>query len=267
MKVMINPKSGFVLVEAVGSGEQLWVCSAADLSEHGAAQGPGRSWLPAGAAARAGRAGPGRARRAGPGRARRGPLARCPAGAPARRLHLPAAPTGASAAAAARANPPSPAWGRFNSAREERGHPAAPRARGTTAAAPAFLPQPCGDSRQKDRATCARRGRKMAQLLAPATSIHDEESLEGRMVVTFLMSGLESLCKELSKSKAEIACIGVYARNVFVIGTERGRAFVNSREDFKTDFIEYLWNSDASSPGDAHRSVSGLLLCWLVVKS
>ncbi|CAN8197217.1 unnamed protein product [Coccothraustes coccothraustes] len=79
----------------------------------------------------------------------------------------------------------------------------------------------------------------MAQILGSATSIHDEESLESRMVVTFLMSGLESMCKELSKSKAEIACIGVYAKNVFVVGTERGKAFVNSREDFKTDFIEY----------------------------
>ncbi|XP_041280916.1 general transcription factor II-I [Onychostruthus taczanowskii] len=84
----------------------------------------------------------------------------------------------------------------------------------------------------------------MAQTLAPATSIHDEESLESRMVVTFLMSGLESMCKELSKSKAEIACIGVYARNVFVVGTERGKAFVNAREDFKTDFIEYCVTED-----------------------
>nr|XP_021397428.1 general transcription factor II-I isoform X14 [Lonchura striata domestica] len=88
----------------------------------------------------------------------------------------------------------------------------------------------------------------MAQLLAPATSIHDEEALESRMLVTFLMSGLESMCKELSKSKAEIACIGVYARNVFVIGTERGKAFVNSREDFKTDFIEYCVTEEDRPP-------------------
>ncbi|XP_064250409.1 general transcription factor II-I isoform X2 [Passer domesticus] len=88
----------------------------------------------------------------------------------------------------------------------------------------------------------------MAQTLAPATSIYDEESLESRMVVTFLMSGLESMCKELSKSKAEIACIGVYARNVFVVGTERGKAFVNSREDFKTDFIEYCVTEEDRPP-------------------
>lgn len=33
----------------------------------------------------------------------------------------------------------------------------------------------------------------MAQTTAPATSIHVEEALESRMVVTFLMSGLESM--------------------------------------------------------------------------
>uniref|UniRef100_A0A8D2P4A9 General transcription factor IIi n=1 Tax=Zosterops lateralis melanops TaxID=1220523 RepID=A0A8D2P4A9_ZOSLA len=79
----------------------------------------------------------------------------------------------------------------------------------------------------------------MAQAIAPAASIHDEESLESRVVVNFLMSGLESVCKELAKSKAEIACIGIYARNIFVVGTERGKAFVNSREDIKLDFTEY----------------------------
>ncbi|XP_059722312.1 general transcription factor II-I isoform X6 [Haemorhous mexicanus] len=88
----------------------------------------------------------------------------------------------------------------------------------------------------------------MAQTLGPATSIHDEESLESRMVVTFLMSGLDSMCKELSKSKAEIACIGVFAKTVFVLGTERGKAFVNSREDFKTDFIEYCVTEEDRPP-------------------
>ncbi|XP_048180249.1 general transcription factor II-I isoform X17 [Corvus hawaiiensis] len=90
-----------------------------------------------------------------------------------------------------------------------------------------------------DPLTILQQKRKMAQTTAPATSIHDEESLESRMVVTFLISGLESVCKELAKSKAEIACIGVYERTVFVVGTERGKAFVNSREDIKKDFNEY----------------------------
>ncbi|KAM7088311.1 general transcription factor II-I isoform 3-T6 [Ciconia maguari] len=79
----------------------------------------------------------------------------------------------------------------------------------------------------------------MSQTTAPATSIHDEDSSESRMVVTFLMSALESMCKELAKSKAEVACIAVYETDVFVVGTERGRAFVNSRKDFQKDFVKY----------------------------
>ncbi|KAM6315617.1 general transcription factor II-I isoform 1-T2 [Podargus strigoides] len=79
----------------------------------------------------------------------------------------------------------------------------------------------------------------MAQTTTPATSIQDEDSSESRMVVTFLMSALESMCKELAKSKAEVACIAVYETDVFVVGTERGRAFVNSRKDFQKDFVKY----------------------------
>uniref|UniRef100_A0A8C0FNF2 General transcription factor IIi n=1 Tax=Bubo bubo TaxID=30461 RepID=A0A8C0FNF2_BUBBB len=79
----------------------------------------------------------------------------------------------------------------------------------------------------------------MAQTTTPATSIRDEDCSERRMVVTFLMSALESMCKELAKSKAEVACIAVYETDVFVVGTERGRAFVNSRKDFQKDFVKY----------------------------
>uniref|UniRef100_A0A669PCL2 General transcription factor IIi n=1 Tax=Phasianus colchicus TaxID=9054 RepID=A0A669PCL2_PHACC len=46
-------------------------------------------------------------------------------------------------------------------------------------------------------------------------------------------------CKELAKSKAEVACIAVYETDVFVVGTERGRAFVDSRKDFQKDFLKY----------------------------
>ncbi|KAM9218258.1 general transcription factor II-I [Leptosomus discolor] len=84
----------------------------------------------------------------------------------------------------------------------------------------------------------------MAQTTAPATSIHDEDSSESRMVVTFLMSALESMCKELAKSKAEVACVAVYETDVFVVGTERGRAFVNSRKDFQKDFVKYCVTED-----------------------
>ena len=43
----------------------------------------------------------------------------------------------------------------------------------------------------------------------------------------------------MAKSKAEVACIAVYETDVFVVGTERGRAFVNTRKDFQKDFVKY----------------------------
>ena len=46
-------------------------------------------------------------------------------------------------------------------------------------------------------------------------------------------------CKELAKSKAEVACIAMYEADVFVIGTEKGRAFVNARTDLQKDFAKY----------------------------
>ncbi|XP_040506515.2 general transcription factor II-I isoform X5 [Gallus gallus] len=79
----------------------------------------------------------------------------------------------------------------------------------------------------------------MAQATVAATSVPDEDPSESRMVVTFLVSALESMCKELAKSKAEVACIAVYETDVFVVGTERGRAFVDSRKDFQKDFVKY----------------------------
>ncbi|XP_005396792.1 PREDICTED: general transcription factor II-I repeat domain-containing protein 2B isoform X2 [Chinchilla lanigera] len=76
----------------------------------------------------------------------------------------------------------------------------------------------------------------MAQVVLPALPGEDAES---RMVVTFLVSALESMCKELAKSKAEVACVAVYEADVFVVGTERGRAFVNARADLQKDFAKY----------------------------
>ncbi|ELW61365.1 General transcription factor II-I repeat domain-containing protein 2B [Tupaia chinensis] len=79
----------------------------------------------------------------------------------------------------------------------------------------------------------------MAQVAMATLPVEDEESSESRMVVTFLMSALESMCKELAKSKAEVACIAVYETDVFVVGTERGCAFVNARTDFQKDFAKF----------------------------
>ncbi|XP_076996398.1 general transcription factor II-I repeat domain-containing protein 2B [Tamandua tetradactyla] len=79
----------------------------------------------------------------------------------------------------------------------------------------------------------------MAQVEMSTLPMEDAESSERRMVVNFLMSALESMCKELAKSKAEVACIAMYEADVFVVGTEKGRAFVNARTDFQKDFAKY----------------------------
>nr|XP_012423874.1 PREDICTED: LOW QUALITY PROTEIN: general transcription factor II-I repeat domain-containing protein 2 [Odobenus rosmarus divergens] len=79
----------------------------------------------------------------------------------------------------------------------------------------------------------------MAQVEVSALPVETEESSESRMVVTFLVSALESMCKELAKSKAEVACIAMYETDVFVVGTEKGRAFVNARTDLQKDFAKY----------------------------
>ncbi|XP_032460522.1 general transcription factor II-I repeat domain-containing protein 2 isoform X2 [Phocoena sinus] len=79
----------------------------------------------------------------------------------------------------------------------------------------------------------------MAQVAVSTLPITNEESSESRMVVTFLVSALESMCKELAKSKAEVACIAMYETDVFVVGTEKGRAFINARTDLQKDFAKY----------------------------
>nr|XP_044999571.1 general transcription factor II-I repeat domain-containing protein 2B isoform X5 [Jaculus jaculus] len=78
----------------------------------------------------------------------------------------------------------------------------------------------------------------MAQVATSSLPTGDE-SADGRMVVTFLVSALESMCKELAKSKAEVACIAVYEAEVFVVGTEKGCTFVNLRKDLQKDFADY----------------------------
>ncbi|XP_069083010.1 general transcription factor II-I isoform X1 [Pleurodeles waltl] len=67
----------------------------------------------------------------------------------------------------------------------------------------------------------------------------DDGPSDNRMVITFLMSALESMCKELAKSKAEVACIAVYETEVLVVGTEKGITFVNTKKDFQNDFVKY----------------------------
>uniref|UniRef100_V9KAI9 General transcription factor II-I n=1 Tax=Callorhinchus milii TaxID=7868 RepID=V9KAI9_CALMI len=76
--------------------------------------------------------------------------------------------------------------------------------------------------------------------MSVAPTVQEEPSnAENLLAVKFLMSALESMCQEIAKSKAEVACIAVYEKDVFVVGTERGRSFIGSRKDFQRDFIKY----------------------------
>ncbi|KAM6296699.1 general transcription factor II-I [Aegotheles albertisi] len=88
----------------------------------------------------------------------------------------------------------------------------------------------------------------MAQTTATEASACNEDATASRLVVTFLMSALESMCKELAKSKVEVACVAVYEADVLVVGTERGRAFINSRQDFQKDFVKYCVGEEEGDP-------------------
>ncbi|XP_067866249.1 general transcription factor II-I-like isoform X2 [Heterodontus francisci] len=79
----------------------------------------------------------------------------------------------------------------------------------------------------------------MAQVGASPVVQEEPSSAENLLAVKFLMSALESMCQEIAKSKAEVACIAVYEKDIFVVGTERGRSFIGSRKDFQTDFVKY----------------------------
>lgn len=58
-------------------------------------------------------------------------------------------------------------------------------------------------------------------------------------IITSLVSALDSMCTALSKLNAEVACIAVHEDNSFIVGTERGKFFLNSRKELQTDFQRF----------------------------
>ncbi|XP_056412406.1 general transcription factor II-I repeat domain-containing protein 1 isoform X2 [Hyla sarda] len=58
-------------------------------------------------------------------------------------------------------------------------------------------------------------------------------------IITSLVSALDSMCTALSKLNAEVACIAVHEDNSFIVGTERGKIFLNSRKELQTDFQRF----------------------------
>ncbi|XP_073430864.1 general transcription factor II-I repeat domain-containing protein 1 isoform X2 [Dendrobates tinctorius] len=58
-------------------------------------------------------------------------------------------------------------------------------------------------------------------------------------VITSLVSALDSMCTALSKLNAEVACVAVHEDKSFVVGTERGKFFINSTKELVTDFQHF----------------------------
>lgn len=46
-------------------------------------------------------------------------------------------------------------------------------------------------------------------------------------------------CSALSKLNAEVACVAVHDESAFVVGTEKGRMFLNARNELQSDFLRF----------------------------
>ncbi|XP_007894636.1 general transcription factor II-I repeat domain-containing protein 1 isoform X3 [Callorhinchus milii] len=69
---------------------------------------------------------------------------------------------------------------------------------------------------------------------------------ERKDIISSLVSALDSMCKALSKLNAEVACIAVHEESTFVLGTEKGRVFLNARRELQKEFVKYCtanWNA------------------------
>ncbi|XP_027468394.1 general transcription factor II-I repeat domain-containing protein 1 isoform X6 [Zalophus californianus] len=58
-------------------------------------------------------------------------------------------------------------------------------------------------------------------------------------IITSLVSALDSMCSALSKLNAEVACVAVHDESAFVVGTEKGRMFLNARNELQSDFLRF----------------------------
>ncbi|XP_077152587.1 general transcription factor II-I isoform X4 [Ranitomeya variabilis] len=78
----------------------------------------------------------------------------------------------------------------------------------------------------------------MANFPSAILSMYNE-TLERKEAVKHFISSLETMCQQLSRVKAEVACIAVYDSEALVVGSRKGKAFFDSRKDLQTDFIQY----------------------------
>ncbi|XP_067864126.1 general transcription factor II-I repeat domain-containing protein 1 isoform X3 [Heptranchias perlo] len=64
-------------------------------------------------------------------------------------------------------------------------------------------------------------------------------------IITSLVSALDSMCTALSKLNTEVACIAVHEESMFVLGTEKGKVFLNARRELQKEFVKYCTNWNA----------------------
>ncbi|XP_072909805.1 general transcription factor II-I repeat domain-containing protein 2A-like isoform X2 [Hemitrygon akajei] len=99
----------------------------------------------------------------------------------------------------------------------------------------------------------------MAQVATTSVINEEPSGVENLLEVRFLVSALESMCQEIAKLKAEVACVAVYEKNVFVVGTERGRSFIGNRKDFQIDFVKFLETERPTRKENTQMPPGGLL--------
>ncbi|XP_070423887.1 general transcription factor II-I repeat domain-containing protein 1 isoform X6 [Equus przewalskii] len=71
-------------------------------------------------------------------------------------------------------------------------------------------------------------------------------------IITSLVSALDSMCSALSKLNAEVACVAVHDESAFVVGTEKGRLFLNARKELQSDFLRFCRGSPWKEPEAEH---------------
>ncbi|NP_001085354.1 general transcription factor IIi S homeolog [Xenopus laevis] len=74
------------------------------------------------------------------------------------------------------------------------------------------------------------------------------ESSDRREAIKHFISAVDSMCKEFSKIKAEVACVAVYDHETLITGSEKGRSFLDARKDFQKAFIQYCKLEEENTP-------------------
>ncbi|XP_055993596.1 general transcription factor II-I repeat domain-containing protein 1 isoform X2 [Sorex fumeus] len=71
-------------------------------------------------------------------------------------------------------------------------------------------------------------------------------------IITSLVSALDSMCSALSKLNAEVACVAVHDESAFVVGSEKGRMFLNARKELQSDFLRFCRGPPWKEPEAEH---------------